>query len=416
MSKEDRVIIIGAGLAGLCCAKKLHDNGVPFAIYESSDNVGGRIRTDNVDGYLLDRGFQIFLSAYPEAASLLDYRKLDLKPFTPGAMVHLQGKFHKMADPFRAPIQGLKTLLSPVGTTTDKLKVAMLRQRLLMSDHVSEHPEQQDASTKAALEQFGFSRGMIDGFFRPFLGGIFLDPSLGTSEKVFEFVFEMLAKGDNVLPARGMQAIPNQIAESLPQASINLLQPAAKVKQGSVSLSSGEEVKGRAVVIATEEPQCKRLLGEEEVTSFNSQTCIYFSAEKAPFDEPMVVLDGDNQGPVTNFIVPSNVSSSYAPDGRCLLSAVIVGDTTASETELEKSVRVQMRGWFGTQVDEWKHLRTYRIKYALPDQTPQAVALIDRAYKHGPQTYFCGDYKETGSINGAMTSGRKAAEAVLRDL
>jgi hypothetical protein len=170
------------------------------------------------------------------------------------------------------------------------------------------------------------------------------------------------------------------------------------------------------VVIATEEPQYRRLLGQDPPPNFRSQTCVYFAAESAPFDAPILVLDGERDGIVNNFCVPSNVAASYAPFGKVLLSASLVGDPEMNDSDLERAVRKQLLGWFGTQVNDWKHLRTYRIKYALPNQSPSAISAHDRRYSDGSGIYACGDYKETGSINGAMVSGRKAAEAIIAAL
>ncbi|MBX9666164.1 MAG: FAD-dependent oxidoreductase [Candidatus Obscuribacterales bacterium] len=418
MNDIDQVIIVGAGLAGLCCARKLHDHGIPFSIYEASDSAGGRVRTDLHDGFLLDRGFQIFLTAYPEARKFLRYDQLDFKPFSPGAMVRANGKFHELSDPFRCPMSALKTLFSSVGTISDKLLIVSLRQKAMDSSQQGKGAANAQ-STISALKKFGFSESMINQFFRPFFAGIFLDPTLETSEKLFDFVFDMLARGDNVLPAHGMQSIPMQIADSLPADHIHYNQPVAQVEGSSIRLASGRKVHGRAIIVATEEPQCKRLLGMAEPKSFGSQTCVYYSTDKAPFNEPMIVLNGENSGIVTNLVVPSNVSPSYAPPGQSLIGAVVVGDAALNDQQLDDAVRNQMQGWFGSSVKRWNHLRTYRIKYALPAQTNAALVSVDGAYgayRNGGQVYSCGDYKETGSINGAMLSGRHAAEAVITAL
>lgn len=414
MSRADKVIIVGAGLAGLCCALKLKSAGIPFQILEASDSVGGRVKTDVLDGFLLDRGFQIMLTAYPEASKILDYRKLDMKPFFPGALVRAKGKFHHVADPVREPMYAFETLMAPIGSMVDKLRVAGLRNRLL-SDR-SSTATIESKTTLDDLRESGFSERMIQQFFRPFLGGIFLDKTLETSASMFDFVFEMLARGDNAIPAAGMQAIPKQIASCLPPDSIKLNCPVARVDGNDLLLASGETISGLCVVLATEQPQCDSLLGRRSSPRFRSQTCVYFAASRAPFDEPVLVLNGEDDGIVTNLTVPSNLSANFAPDGRALISAVVIGDAPMSDFVLQEAIRNQMRQWYGSQVSQWQHLRTYRIKYALPDQSPGALSSIDRNYRCGTSVYFCGDYKETASINGAMVSGRKAAEAILADL
>ncbi len=411
---SEGVIIIGAGLAGLCCGIALHKAGVPFVILEAADAVGGRIRTDRHDGFILDRGFQIFLSAYPEARSLLNYESLDLQSFYPGAVVRSGGKFHMVADPAREPFAAIQSLCAPVGTLADKLLVADLRRKLLSASGPADPLA--GGRTVVALKERGFSDMMISKFFRPFLGGIFLDQNLETSAGMFEFVFEMLARGDNTLPAQGMQAIPEQLARLLPAKSIRLNSSVISIDRNKVTLASGERLRGFAVVIATDELYCQKLLGEKPSARFKSQTCVYFSAPEAPFTGPLLVLNGEGHGSVLNLTVPSNVAKSYAPPGTALISAVIAGDPSLTNQALEESIRSQMTDWYGQQVSKWKHLRTYRIKYALPDQSPEALAVRQNSYKQMGSLYFCGDYKEGATINGAMVSGRKAAESVLQDL
>jgi protoporphyrinogen oxidase len=414
MKSNADVLIIGAGLAGLCCARRLHQEGIPFTLFEASDSVGGRVKTDIVNGFLLDRGFQIFLTAYPEAQSVLNYRLLDFKPFMPGALVRCHGEFHELSDPIRRPSKLLETMLSPIGSVADKLRMGLLRQGVSSKGLFSQNSA--TTTTLQTLKHLGFSEEMIAQFFHPFLSGIFLEKDLATSSLMFEFVFKMLAAGDNVLPARGMHSIPQQIADSLPSARIKLAHAVTKVEATTLTLSSGQSVQGSAIVIATEEPQARRLLGQEPLATHRSQTCLYYSADKAPIDKPILVLNGDLEGMVNNFCVPSNVSRSYAPDGKALLSASVIGDPDLPDSDLQAAVSQQLTEWFGHQVKDWEHLRTYRIRYALPDQTPQAVAAMNHSYKADCPIYSCGDYKETGSINGAMLSGRKAAEAVIADM
>jgi phytoene dehydrogenase-like protein len=411
---SEGVIIIGAGLAGLCCGIVLQRAGVPFVILEAADAVGGRIRTDRQDGFLLDRGFQIFLSAYPEARSLLNYESLDLRPFYPGAVVRSAGRFHRVADPAREPLAAVQTLCAPVGTFADKLRVADLRHKLLSTARTADLLAAR--STIVALKERGFSEAMISKFFRPFLGGIFLDQNLETSAGMFEFVFEMLARGDNTLPAQGMQAIPEQLAKLLPAETIRLSSSVVSIDGNKVTLANGEQLRGFAVVLATDELYCQKLLRQKPSARYKSQTCVYFAAPEAPFAEPLLVLNGEGEGIVLNLTVPSNVSRSYAPAGTALISAVVTGDPSMADQVLEEAIRAQMTDWYGQQVSKWKHLRTYRIKYALPDQSPEALAERQKSYKQMASLYFCGDYKEGATINGAMVSGRKAAEAVLRDL
>src|SRR5271165_3101616 len=194
MSSSPDVLIVGAGLAGLACARQLQERAVCFQILEASDGVGGRVRTDPVDGFLLDRGFQVLLTAYPEAQRLLNYPLLDLKTFAHGALSWYAGRMNKLVDPWRTPGAWKEVLQSDFGTFTDKLHIARLRRRLRNSS-TEEIFSRPDRSTKDALQSEGFSKEMIQRFFRPLIGGILLDGSLSSSSRMFEFVFKMLSEG-----------------------------------------------------------------------------------------------------------------------------------------------------------------------------------------------------------------------------
>jgi phytoene dehydrogenase-like protein len=409
------VLIVGAGLAGLCCARRLHEAGLRPLVLEAADGVGGRVRTDLVDGFRLDRGFQVFLTAYPEARRVLNYPDLDLRPFEPGALVRSGGAFHRLTDPWRQPLRGLRSAFSPVGSFRDKLRVARLRSRVLAGtlDDQFRVPE---IPTLEALHQAGFTASMIERFFRPFLGGIFLEPELQTSNRMFHFVFRMFSSGDACLPAGGMEAIPRQLAAGLPADATRFGARVAQVEAGSVRLESGEELRGRAVVVAGEAPSAAQLLGGAVPADARSVTCLYFAADRPPVDEPILVLDGDGQGPVNNMCVPSAVAPGYAPAGRHLVSATVLGTPRGNDVWLQADVRNHLAGWFGPAVHRWDHLRTYRIAYALPSQVPPALDVPERPVRWGPGVYVCGDHRDTASIQGAMASGRRAADAVRDDL
>ena len=201
--KRETVAIVGAGLAGLNCARVLAENEIPFALYEQSETVGGRVQTDVVDGFLLDRGFQVLLAAYPEAMRTFDYDRLDLQPFYPGSLVQFRGRPYLVADPFLKPLAAVRGLLSPVGSLADKLKILKLRKRSLRAEIEAYYPAQ-EKSTDEYLDDFGFSKSMRQRFLDPFLSGVHLDPQLQTSSRMTEFVFRMFSTGPTVLPRRGM--------------------------------------------------------------------------------------------------------------------------------------------------------------------------------------------------------------------
>ena len=404
-----RVVVVGAGLAGLACAVELHRARIPVRVLEAGDGVGGRVRTDRVDGFTLDRGFQVALTAYPELHRLLDPTALDLRSFEPGALVWREGHGSVVSDPFRDPWHVVSTTTAPIGSLADKLRIARLRHRL-RSVHPARLLAGPDVTTAEALADDGFSAEIRERFFRPLVGGIQLDPELQDSRRMFDVIFRMLADGDAAVPANGMQAIPEQLAGRLPAGAIELGARVTGVDATRVVVGGGDEITAEAVVVATEGPAAAELLGLDPVVS-KSAGCVYFSAPEPPTERKLVVLDGTGRGPVLNVAVMSNVSPTYAPRGRHLVAAAAPGHVEAS---LADDARRQLRGWWGAQVDEWEHLATYRIPHGQPGQRPPFHPA--RPVVLGDGRYVCGDHRDTASIQGALHSGRRAAAAVAARL
>jgi phytoene dehydrogenase-like protein len=401
-------VVVGAGLAGLAAARQIKSRGRSVIVIEAQDGVGGRVRTDKVDGFLLDRGFQVLLTAYPELKTQIDMSALDLKMFSSGALVMRDGKPSVVTDPFREPKRAAATVFAPIGSLTDKLRVAALRWRVM---HRNEDKilNSADISTVVALRGLGFSTKMIDRFFRPLFGGIQLDPELRTSRRMFEIIFKYLSEGQSALPTNGMSAIPEQMAKHLGAENIFLNTRVTNIESGFVS-TANTRIETKAVVVATDQPSASELLRTSEITS-RVAGCVYFSADAPPTHEKFVVLDGTGQGPVLNAAVLSNIAPSYAPPGKHLIVAALPGIITG---DLEEMSRNQLRTWWGPQVDGWSLIKTYRITHAGPEQLPpfnpkQNVSL-------GNGLFVCGDHRDTGSIQGALYSGRRCGEAVLTSL
>jgi len=411
------VLIVGAGLAGLCCGRRLAECDVPFRILEASDGVGGRVRTDLVDGFRLDRGFQVYLTAFPEGRRVLDLDVLDLKTFAHAALVWFGGRFHRIADPRSEPLAAARSLFNPVGSVRDKLRLVRLFWEIDRGA-LDRQLARDERLTLDLLRWNGrFTPAMIDRLFRPLCGAVLLEKQLSTSSRFFRFVFRMFAEGAAAVPAHGMQAIPDQIAARLTPGAVRLEARVIHVGSREVVLEGGETIRARAVVVATDGSAAAKLLGDElpDPGSHGSVT-LYYAADRPPVSEPVVMLDGEGEGPVNHAAVLSNVSPAYAPAGKALIAASVVGIPADDDAELDRRARLQLSGWFGGAALGWRLLRAYRVPHALPDQTAGKLDPWQRPVRLRPGLYVCGDHRDNGTIDGAMSSGFRAAQAVMEDL
>ena len=405
------VVIVGGGLAGLTCARRLQADGVDCTVLEASDGVGGRVRTDEVEGFRLDRGFQVLLTAYPAAKRWLDYERLELQRFSAGARVWCEGRMHRVSDPWREPGALWDTLRAPVGSLGDKLRIATLRAAARRGT-MAELFARPETTALSALRAHGFSERMIERFMRPWLGGVFLDAKLETSSRMLEFVFRMFAEGDTAVPALGMQAIPEQLAAGLAPGTVRLNARVAAVETGALRLVSGERIEGRQIVVATEGAGAAELLPEVEAPTWREVTAVYFAAKKSPLGEPTLMLNGTGRGRVNNVAVLSEVAPGYAPKGEALVSVSVLGDQAMDEAPLVAEISGELSVWFGAEVKDWRHLRSYRVKRALPVRWP-LTRLGAGAVR--PGVWVAGDFVNSASIQGAMESGENVAEAILRE-
>lgn len=404
-----RVVIVGAGLAGLACARVLRASGIEVAVLEASDGVGGRVRTDTVDGFLLDRGFQVLLRAYPEVHRQVDVAALDLRAFDPGALIRHDTGFARVADPFRSPRHLPHTLIAAVQghgvTVADLFRLALLR-RSLRRVHPVDLLRRPDRSTIDALTARGFSTTAIESFFGPLVGGIQLDPSLSTSARMFEVIMRMLLDDSAGVPATGMGALPIALAAPVRNA-IHLNTAVTALANTTVNTVAGSE-DGDAVVIATDGPTAARLLDIPEPGS-RPASAVHFSAPRPPSTTKTLILD--HRGPARNVAIMSNVAPAYAAEGRTLITAAVPG--IGAESNLDQHVLAQLATWWGPEVLTWETLRVDHIPHGQPQQSPPLHPR--RTIRHAPGVYVCGDHRDTGSIQGALFSGRRCAEAVLHD-
>jgi phytoene dehydrogenase-like protein len=405
---NQEVVIVGAGVAGLTCAKYLLDAGIEPLVLEASDAVGGRVRTDVVDGFLLDRGFQILLTAYPEAQRLLNYNALNLKAFRSGALIRYQDDFKTVSDPFKEPTELLKTLFSPIGSLFDKLKVLQLSNEV-KTVPTDEFFNESDCDTLSYLQQYGWSEQMIETFFKPFFGGVFLENELSTSSQFFRFVFKQFYNGDAVIPAAGVQAIPQQIADLLPKNVIKLNTTVSRIDKNTIYLTDGQAITTKKIVIAADAHRADLLLNRPAERQYNVTTCTYFAAPRSPLSTKMLALNPNRLSAVHNLCVPSDVAPTYAPEGQSLVSVSTQGLSFVDEPKLTAQIVRELTDWFGEEVTTWRHLKTYHIPESLvkynPNSPKSQLQIADNLYQ-------CGDQTAYPSLNAAMATGRIVAEMI----
>jgi phytoene dehydrogenase-like protein len=408
------VVVVGAGLAGLACARALASAGVPVQVLEASDRPGGRVRTDLVDGFRIDRGFQILFTSYPEARRVLDLDALQLRRFAPGVQVFRGGAFHTLADPFRRPVDAGRTATAPLGSFWDKLRVVRLRAHAGLGtlDELFARPHE---STHDRLRRLEFSQEFVDAFLRPFLAAVFRERELATSSRKLEFVIRMVAQGEASVPARGMEEIPAQLVRALPAGTLRTRTPVARVHPQAVELESGGRIGAAAVVVATDGSTAARLVPAFTAPHMVGVTAFSFEAKEPPLRGPWMLLDGEGRGPVNDAAVMSEIAPEYAPPGKALVSASVLG-ANADPGELEPRVRAQLRTWFGAAVDGWRLLRADVVHEAIPAEPPSALEPAQRPVRTPAGITVCGDHRDNASIDGALTSGRRAAESVLSHL
>lgn len=412
MSKIDKsVIIIGAGIAGLTAAKFLKQFGFSIKIFEASDGVGGRVRTFKKDGFLLDKGFQVLLGAYPVAKEILDFKALKLKPFLSGAKVLHHNGISNVVDPLRQPSGLFETIFSPIGNLKDKFLMLKLK-LVLYTKNVEQIFEEEEQSTKAFLIQYGFSEKMITNFFVPFLGGIFLEKELTTSSRMFNFVFKMFGEGEALLPEEGIQAIPNQLAEGLQADELFLNTRVAHINKNEITLDNGSLYEADYILIATNELNLPTFKVKEP-GNFRKVLNLYFKTKTKPFTDALIGLVAKPNCLVNNIAVLDNVSPSYNTGDQFLISLSIIDNIfNVSLEEIINKSKDELSFWF--DVSDWEYVDKFEINYALPNQDSIIYKPKPESLVIDTNIYICGDYLTNGSLNAAMLNGKTAADLIYR--
>ena len=409
---EVDVVIVGGGLAGLAAARRLDRAGVDWLLVEAADRLGGRVATDVVDGWRLDRGFQVLNTAYPRVPALVDLDALDMRYFTAGVLVRRAGRLHRLENPLRDPKSAPQTLTSGVGTLADRLKFAALATRCATYPpaRLLDAPE---TTTQEALRKAGLSHRIIEEVLRPFLSGVFADRSLDTSSHVLAMVLRSFARGRIGVPANGMAALPAAIAGPLPYPQLLVNARTIAVAPGRV-VTDGGEIRCRAVVVATDAVTASTLLPALPRPDMRGLTTYYFGASSAPIDEPTLLLDGDRREIVANTIVMSNAAPEYAPPGKSLIAASTVGVAAPSGAS-EQVMRVELARIYGVPTDDWQLLEVVPIPHALPAALPPQNRLR-KPVSLGDGLFVAGDHRDSPSLQGALAGGWRTAGAVLTSL
>ena len=411
-----RIIVVGAGLAGLTCAKVLSERGAEVVVFEADDGVGGRVRTDERDGFLLDRGFQVYFTSYPVSKRHLDHAALDLRAFDPGAIVHRGRERTVLSDPLRDPKAFLPTLFSGGATLGDKLRTPKVVAGAFPNGGVSagEEDDETDTSTLEYLRASGFSELYIDSFFRPFYGGILLNRELATSARVLRFTLRMLATGRTVVPARGMQEIPKQLASHLPPDAVRLDSPVDGLVRAGERVRGvrvgGEEHEADAVVVATDAPTAGGLTGEDVPAGRVGEVCMYFETGGLGSGRK-ILLNAEDGAFVNNAVEISNVSEEYSPSGRHLLYAVTLEGLDLPEDTLYRRAVEDLSRWYPDA--DFRPLGLRRIPYGQFFQPPGIHERLPDNRTATPGLFLAGEYTVDSSINGSMLSGERAAQAVM---
>ena len=403
MDSNKTIYIIGAGISGLIAAYELEQAGYSPVVLEKSDAVGGRVRTVEKNGYHLDLGFQVLLSAYPLANKYLDFDALRLRRLESGSQIYVDGKRFLIGDALRNIRLLAPTLLADIGSLTDKVKVLALSRRLKKKSlgAIFDSPE---TSTLEYLRSQGFSEKIIDRFFRPFFSGIFLEPELRTSSRMFEFVYKMFGEGYATIPEQGIGAISKQLKEKLKTTQFQFGQEVKQVTNEHITLGNGQELIHKGVIITANASALISNMNDQAV-EWKSCTCLYFEVERTNIPEGTIALVAD-KGKLSN-----NLYAYKDASGKQLLSVTTLKHTGKTNEELTQAIEAEVKEYCGIQ--RIKHIANFKISEALPDLTHLKMTTSPSESQLTDHIFLAGDVLFNGSLNAAMESGRLAALGLL---
>jgi protoporphyrinogen oxidase len=412
MEKKDyKIAIVGAGVSGLIAALELEKAGYAPTIYERTNSVGGRVKTDMVDGYQLDHGFQVLLDAYPMARKYLDYTALELQRFLPGAHIYSRGARKTLGDPLRKPSLMWETLSSGIGTLSDKYKILKLNTDLKKKDLTTIF-DAEETSTLVYLQEKGFSNDIIQQFFRPFFTGIFLEPNLDTSSRMFEFVYKMFGQGYATLPKGGIGEVPKQLASRLKYTKIELQKVIKTCEDNILFFDDGTKKRFDFIILATD---AAPLVGNMRNQALTWRSCdtLYFTFKNTHDTRPLIGLIANQESLVNNIFVHTNLKTMQRGKGD-LLSVTVVKNHDLSEYELIHKVKEELLQECG--LEDLTYLKTYSIKKALPVLSGLQGTIFPTETRLTNTIFLAGDYLLNGSLNAAMQSGENAAKGLVEVL
>lgn len=410
MSEHVDVVVVGAGLAGLNAALTLQEAGRQVVVLDAHDRVGGRVRTDEVDGFLIDRGFQILNPAYPELQRLGILEELDLRPFDVGVMVSLEDGIAKLGDPLRRPQWLASTITARIGDVKSKAKLLAAIGRIWMNGSLGQ-PAPRAGSTAAALQADGVSHEIYERVLRPFLTGVFLDDPANVAAGYGDFVLRSFLQGTPAVPARGMGALPRALEIRLAPGTVRCNTRVTAIRPGEVETDAGS-LYARQIIVAVDAAQARAWFPGMDVPGTLACTTWYHATTSPPTDDGAILVDGLARGPVVNSVVISKVAPGYASRGRSLISTTTLGTDSSAEREAE--VRRHLTAMWGASTLEWELVRCVVVEHALPSLRPTDPMF--RTIDVGDGILLAGDHRETPSQQGALVSGRRAAEAAIRAL
>ncbi|MCG7202744.1 MULTISPECIES: NAD(P)/FAD-dependent oxidoreductase [Streptomyces] len=426
------VVIVGAGIAGLSAAHRLNSAGVTTAVLEAAPYVGGRMSTEKVDGFRLDRIGQLLSTSYPELRLTPGLDALVLRRFAPGVLLHRDGRRHRAGAPAgggsaRGALYAVRALASaprggsaaspvrataPMGGAVDQARLGAALGRLAGTpvERILARPELPAAR---ALAERGVSTRTIDGFLRPLLAALLCDPELTTSSRCADLALRSFASGRLCVPEGGADVLPELLARALPPGTVHTGVRATSVSTTSVRTAEHGEVRCRAVLLATDARAAAELLPGLRVPDFHEVTVVHHTT-----DEPAtlttgasLLLDADRSGPVSHTCVVSNVDPSRAPQGRALISSTVLGTPPA---DIDTAVRMHLARLYGTSTRRWETLAVHHTPEALPAMRPPHD--LRRPVRLLAGLYACGDHRDTSTVQGALHSAHRATAAILTDL